>query len=207
MFSTIRPIRRYVPYLLALAWIGTVAAGFIWLWDYAAAPGNAAEAPLRWPRDSQVVPATDRPTLVMFAHPKCVCTRASVAELARTMALCRGRVAAHVLFYKPSQTSSDWERTELWEAAASIPGVKVSPDLDQQEAERFAARTSGQVVLYDASGERLFQGGITPARGHEGDNLGRQALVQLLTGGSSAVLRTPVYGCALGSESPSFDRE
>ncbi len=192
---------------LLLAWVSASVGGLIWLWDYAAAPGPADQAPARWPPGSQIVPAADRPTLVMFAHPKCPCTRASIAELARAMAVCGDRVAAHVVFFKPGRTGPDWEHTDLWQAAASIPGVRVSVDPDRREAERFAARTSGQVVLYDAAGGLLFQGGITGARGHEGDNAGRDAVVELVTGGQSPVRQTRVFGCALSDESPSLPRK
>jgi hypothetical protein len=134
---------------------------------------------------------------LMFAHPKCPCTRASISELARIVARCGERLSVHVLFDKPAGASSDWEQTDLCSAARNIPGVQVATDFDQREARRFAAKTSGFVLLYDADGRLLFNGGITSSRGHSGDNLGRSTIVELVTKGTSAADHTSVFGCLL----------
>ncbi len=200
-----RPGRFVVGALVA--WIAVTAGGLFWLWDFASVPGTAGHAPALWPAESPLRRAADRPTLVMFVHPKCACTRASVAELDRTMAVCGDRVVAYVIFARPQGMPADWERTGLWRAAERIPGVQVCADIDGEEARRFGARTSGQVMLYDAAGRLLFQGGITAARGHEGDNAGRAAVIELVGGGRPAVRQTRVFGCALGNEGLSLQRE
>jgi hypothetical protein len=112
------------------------------------------------------------------------------------MAQAQGRVTAYALFVKPAGSSDDWEKTDLWESAARIPGVKVIAD-DGVEAQRFNAMTSGQTVLYDADGHLLFSGGITGSRGHSGDNAGRSAIVSLLFTGESDQAKTSVFGCPL----------
>jgi hypothetical protein len=118
------------------------------------------------------------------------------------LAACDQRVAAHLLFVKPKGAEAGWERTSLWEAAQRIPGVNVVTGHEGQEARRFGARTSGQVVLYDPSGRLLFQGGITAARAHEGDNAGRTAVIEWVTSGHSMVRQTRVFGCGLSSDEP-----
>jgi hypothetical protein len=141
----------------------------------------------------------------MLSHPHCPCTRASIEELNRLMAQTQGRVIAYVLFLKPTGSSTDWEKTDLWQSAARIPGVKVLVDDNGSEAHRFHAMTSGQTALYDIDGHLLFSGGITRARGHSGDNAGRSAIVSLLNTGDSDQTETPVFGCPLygnGSECP-----
>jgi hypothetical protein len=179
-------------------WFLTVGAGVAVLWNYENTPGaTAAAAPDQWPENSHIQRATNRATLVMMVHPHCPCTRASVGELARLMAQAQGRVTAYVLFAKPPNLSKDWEQTDLWETATAIPGVSVMRDDDGVEARRFHAATSGQTMLYDKNGNLLFSGGITGARGHEGDNAGRSAIVSLLTTGEADDWNTPVFGCAL----------
>jgi hypothetical protein len=43
-----------------------------------------------------------------------------------------------------------------------------------------------------------FSGGITDSRGHEGDNDGADAILEIVSGpGVRAVARTPVFGCTL----------
>ena len=113
------------------------------------------------------------------------------------MAQVQGRVSAHVLVLKAAGTATDWEKTDLWRTASSIPGVTVSVDEAGVEARRFHAETSGQTLLYDRSGALQFQGGITLSRGHAGDNPGRSALQDLLRQGHSNQVKTPVFGCSL----------
>ncbi len=123
--------------------------------------------------DARVELSRQGDTLVMFAHPQCPCTRASLAELERIISKSQGTVTPWIVFYKPSHTDDGWERTDLWRTAAAIPGAHVISDPDGAEARHFHVATSGQTLLYDAEGRLLFSGGITAARGHEGDNLGK----------------------------------
>lgn len=109
----------------------------------------------------------------------------------------QGRLTAYVLFLKPAGFSDDWERTDLWQSAASIPGVKVLIDEDGAEARLFNSSTSGQTILYDSAGRLLFSGGITGSRGHSGDNAGRSAITSLLNAGAATRTETFVFGCPL----------
>jgi hypothetical protein len=113
------------------------------------------------------------------------------------MAHCQGRLKAYVLFLKPTGFSDDWEKTDLWQSAASIPGVYAVADDGGVEASRFHAATSGQTILYDKDGHLIFSGGITASRGHSGDNAGRSAIVSLVNAGSAESSETYVFGCPL----------
>jgi hypothetical protein len=70
-------------------------------------------------------------------------------------------------------------------------------DDDGVEAARFRATTSGTAALYDARGRLLFTGGLTSARGHEGDSAGLQRIASLLRTGQADRSDAPVYGCSL----------
>lgn len=133
----------------------------------------------------------------MFAHPQCPCTRASIEELNRLLSRVGGRVHADVLFYLPHSFSPDWAKSTLWRNASALPGVTVQMDVDGAEARLFGAETSGDVLLYDKDGRLLFKGGITGSRGHEGDNVGVDAVAALCQGLKVATNETPVYGCSL----------
>lgn len=178
-------------------WVVGVCAGFSGLVTYQSRPGVAAVAPAHWPNDSRIEPNHTDPTLIILAHPHCPCTRASIGELAQLMAHVQGRVSAYVLFLQPGNLTEDWHRTDLWRSAESIPGVTVLDDPDGREAQHFNASTSGQALLYDRDGGLVFSGGITAARGHSGDNLGRSALLSFLTTGATEDQETPVFGCSL----------
>lgn len=187
-----------------VAWAAALAVGFTALWRYKAAAAVQDDGPpLSWPAGSAVGRTPARATLVLFAHPRCPCTHASVTELGRLMARLGGSLAARVLVVRPTGVGPDWDDTALVSRAAAIPGVAVATDEGGTEAARFGARTSGFTVLYDASGRRLFRGGITSARGHEGDSFGSQRIVSLLTTGKADRADAPTFGCALaGPETP-----
>jgi hypothetical protein len=182
--------------LFAITWIAAVAFGLGSLFQYENTPGPVGSVSQEWP-NTQIERATDRPTLVMLAHPRCPCTVASVAELAQIMAQLQGKVAAYVLLVKPGESGPDWEDTNLRRNAEAIPGVKVIFDPDGVEASRFGAETSGHTLLFAADGHLLFSGGITASRGHAGDNAGESAIGALVNHQVPAQNRTLVFGCAL----------
>jgi hypothetical protein len=188
--------------LFAIIWIASVALGLRVLFQYENEPGRRGALPQGWPA-RQIERATDRPTLVMLAHPHCPCTSASVGELAQIMARFQGRVAAYVLLVRPREAGPDWEETNLRRDAAAIPGVKVVFDLDGAEARRFGAETSGHTLLFGADGRLLFSGGITASRGHAGDNAGETAIIALLNHQKPARTQTLVFGCSLASSAQS----
>jgi hypothetical protein len=179
-----------------VVWIAGVAAGLAWLAAYDNGAGAAAHPPVRWPADSRIVRDTTRPTLVMLAHPRCVCTRASVGELGELMARAQQPPKAYVVFIKPAGTGKDWDDTDLWHSAASIPGVTVLRDDDGLEVRRFGAETSGSTLLYDANGWLMFSGGTTGSRGHPGDNVGRASILALVNH-QAAQSTAAVFGCPL----------
>ena len=183
--------------LLALVWLGGLAGSMALMNHYSATPGPAGRPPAQWPAGSQIPRDPHQPTLVLFAHPQCPCTAATLGELDLLMARTQGRMHAQVWFLKPENTPANWTNTSLWHTAAAIPGVSVHGDRDGREARRFQAGTSGQALLYAANGQLLFQGGITESRGHSGDNAGRDALTALVLGEPAAVFQTPVFGCSL----------
>lgn len=175
-----------------------VGIGLSWMWAYEATPGEVTTTRTHWPADSQIQRNTDRPTLVVFAHPRCPCTRATIGELAMIVAHCNERVDVRVLFFKPKGLSAGWEKTDLWSSAAAIPGVEVISDEDGSEAKTFHANTSGYSLLYEPDGQLVFSGGITGSRGHSGDNAGRSSIESLLMNGQSDQnQQTFVFGCPL----------
>jgi hypothetical protein len=191
-------MKKRPPLLFAFIWLAAVVCGLGILLVHGYTPGkDAGSAPQNWPAKSPR--NTSRPKLVMFAHPKCPCTRASIGELAVLMTQCQGLVDAEVVFLRPKGAGEDWVHTDLWRSAAAIPGVGVRSDEGGREASAFRATTSGHVVLYDAKGGLLFSGGITGGRGHAGDNSGRTAILELLHHRPAPESRTPTFGCSLTS--------
>jgi hypothetical protein len=180
-------------------WLIAAGAGLAALWKYDNAPGERAAAPRTWPAGTALVRASEQPTLILLAHPHCSCTRASLAELAETLARATIQPRTYVLFLKPEGFSDEWATTDLWRAAEALPNVTVIRDDAGSEARRFGVSTSGQTLLYDQAGSLLFSGGITGSRAHQGDNDGRRSIVALLNRNSPARTSTDVFGCSLFS--------
>ncbi len=181
----------------AAAWVYAAAAGLAMMVRYENTPGHVERTPPDWPAASRIPQPEGHPSLVLFAHPHCPCTHATMGELARIMAQCEDKLDALVVFFYPGSSAAEWKQTALRREAASIPGVRVLDDKDGREARRFGAETSGQTMLYDASGHLLFSGGITASRGHSGDNAGRSAIVSLVNSGRANRNSTPAFGCSL----------
>jgi hypothetical protein len=117
------------------------------------------------------------------------------------MARTDGKADAFAIFVRPPGWSDDDVKGRLWLRVSAIPGVVPIIDRDATEARRFGAETSGFVLAFDPGGHLAFSGGITPSRGHEGDNPGLQSAVRFVNSGElpEAQAKTPVFGCALFS--------
>jgi hypothetical protein len=172
-----------------------IAAGLYWLWAFSYKPGApVSNAPPTRPAE---FPASGgAPTLVVFVHPRCSCSEATIEELARIRTR-NSEVDIRVFVLAPAETPESWTRTALWEQAARIPGVQVASDPGGQIALRYGANTSGQALLYDSGGRLAFAGGLTASRGHYGDSDGSEAVLAVLGGMVPRQRTTPVYGCSL----------
>ena len=199
------PAGRGIWVLLAALWLVAVGTGFGALSLYTSTPGKPGARGSQWPADSAIPFDPNRPNVVVFVHPRCPCSRATLAELERALATTGQRAAVHVVLFRPEQASPSWERTDIRIRAAAIPGVLVWTDTGGIEANHFGAETSGLVVVYGASGDLLFQGGVTAYRGHEGDNTGSAELMRLINGGTVGHRSTPVFGCPIFEGDPSTD--
>ena len=200
---------------LVVLWLSVVALGFRGLLRYEAIAAQPATLAGVWPCASLLSRSTASPfTLLMFVHPHCPCSAASLSELNAIKTKCPD-LAVSVLFLKPagltSRLSKDWERDSLWQRAATIPGVRLISDVDGSESDNFGALTSGQVALYNRAGHLVFNGGITGSRGHVGDNIGAHTVVAVVRGdgGFSQRLATThhaaVFGCPLKDDRASLN--
>ncbi len=193
--------------MLAL-WAAIAIAGICGLASYAGRAGASAAPPASDAAGAGSVtgtPIDGRHRLLLFVHPKCPCSRATIEALDRIVARAGSRLSTTVWFWcdPDAKDAETWVRGELWDAAAAIPGVEVRADAGGAAAQRFDAKTSGQCILYSPAGELEFSGGITPARGHCGDDAGTDAIVARASGAFGSqhqVATTPVFGCAFSAE-------
>jgi hypothetical protein len=180
---------------LAALWLAGLIVGSMLLLRYEQTPGpSVAAAASR--ADLPIALSQSGPTVVMFAHPHCPCTRASLAELAKVLARNPG-ANAHLFFFAPEHVADPaWNSPGLRPAAAEIPGLTIHDDPQGALCSRLGITTSGTVLVLSRDGEVLFRGGVTSGRGHQGDNAGSDAVQHLLRG-EAGVASTPTYGCSI----------
>jgi len=182
---------------IPLVWLGLAVWGTIVMMSDSTRPGMAASPPAKWPLASKLPCPSQRPALLMFVHPHCAFSKASISQLSWLMSHCPGTVDAHVLFLCPSGRPTNWVQSDLWLRASAIPGVNVHRDDNGCETRLFRAETSGQVAFYGADGRLRFQGGLTSSGGQLGDDPGCAVLLALISHQPSKRTQTPVFGCRL----------
>ncbi len=189
-------MRRGVVPVLCGVWLFAALGGAAWLTRYksTAAPIGPEASPL-----SSTLLATDRPTLVMTVHPHCPCTKASFTELEKFLTQHAGRLATVLLFVQPAGEDARFIEGALWARAEAWPGVRRVVDVDGAESKRLGAAASGTALLFAPDGKLLFRGGMTVARGHEGDSPGAERMAALLSG-RPALPTAPVFGCGLEAQ-------
>jgi hypothetical protein len=183
--------------LCAALWVLLLAGGWHTLLRHEFTPGAGGDTPSTWPTESALPRDRERPTLVLFAHRNCPCTRTTLGELEQILTPCSDRVRAVVVLLTPAGGRVDRVGRAIEAMARSLPETEVVADPVGREARRFGVRTSGHAVLYSAEGRLRFSGGITDARGHAGDSEGGRALLAWLQNDTTERRTAPVYGCSL----------
>jgi len=186
-------------------WVGALCWGFTRAYAYMDTPAPTSSAPVVWPPDTTLPLDPQLPTVIMFAHPKCPCTAASLEELNAALVELSAPVNLSVCFLDPASEEAAWTEDRLWVRAGRMPSIQRVHDIDGREARRFGAQSSGFAVVYTPSGMLIFQGGLTMNRGHQGDNPGRERFVRAIAeideGGDVAAPRVALtFGCDIFSK-------
>jgi len=184
-------------YTVWIVWALAVGFGIreLLIWD--GTPGAPSNAPQMWPQDSVIDRERSEKTLIMFLHPRCKCSQASLENLARATHQFHSKPHIVIVFTVPNQADGAWNDTALWGAANALSNVRVVADKDGIEARRFGAFTSGETQVYDDDGRLIFSGGITPRRGHVGMSDGLEALTAAINNASHFKGTAAVFGCRL----------
>ncbi len=181
---------------LIAAWAVCCLTGFGVLAHYGNTPGEAGAAQPDLSTLEQLALDETRPTVVMFVHPHCPCTAASLESLARLQRRFPDRLALRVVFCVPTGMEADWHEAKLWHHAGRLPSCQRIVDTGGGLCRSAGAATSGTVGVYDPNGRLRFWGGITPSRGHAGDSPGADAIARYLSQ-QPYDERSDVYGCPL----------
>lgn len=182
--------------LVFLGWLGLIAIGYTWLFRYSFVAGEASTAPGSVPHSLASSNSSSRWQVFLALHPRCPCSTATVRELAKILTRATDVSVVTVLMYKPSNEPDSWLEGRLLDECRRM-NCRVRSDPEGSYARVLGAVTSGDVVVYDASGKLRYHGGITGSRGHEGDNLGQQSVIDLLRGRNASRTSMPVFGCPI----------
>ncbi len=176
-------------------WAVAVAVAVGALMTYGNRPGELGEPAPTWSLEALGEPATDRPTLVMFVHPKCPCTRASLEQVAKVQAARPHAFDLQFVIFVPTDEVGDWRNSDLIAFALRLAPEGVQFDSGGVLTKDAGARVSGTVAFYSTDGRLQFWGGVTPARGHQGPAAGLEAIRDLIDGNDAASRRAAVFGC------------
>ena len=187
-----RPIAFTVPAVAAALLISGVVA----LNDYMSAPGAVGETPDAWPSGTGIERTPERWTIVLAAHPKCPCTRATAEQMIGPL---RGSPEADlvILSYVSPERADSPPEPGVAGRLAELPNARVVADPGARLAERFGAVTSGHVVAFAPDGSTAFSGGVTRSRGMSGPATGLASLHALLSDSTPPAAEACVYGCPL----------
>ncbi|WP_220498247.1 TlpA family protein disulfide reductase [Rhodopirellula sp. JC639] len=199
---------RPVLLMTFVALFAMAAIGFVQLTDYSSRPGKSGQAPLRVTdvrlSDTSLAdafPAPGVPTLLVFYHPKCPCTVATVRVLERLQPRFRPKLRITAVAYCPGDQQDTWIESRTTTALSKLASSQVVVDRGGKLCKRFGVFVSGQVLLYDGEGRLSFSGGITPYRGHEGDSPSSLDLLKRINTSHDDCGSWPVFGCSMLSDS------
>ena len=177
---------------LIVVWVVALVVGVDASMRYEATPGASS-----LPKGEVEVDKRKEWSCVIVAHPNCPCTKVSLLALRDVAAKSPNIMSVQVVFVgrRPEEASPSMR------IAAQIGCATVKWLDPKVAAERYGARTSGQVLVYRRSGELVFHGGITPGRGVDKPRFAHE-LFDSIFAGRPIVDTYPVFGCPLKEDKP-----
>lgn len=194
--------------ILFLLWIVGSGFGFYSLYQYSFTAGRSANlSQSKKMPDFRPPYALGTEKLLVFVHPQCPCSRATLSELENLVTYVNPHTQIRVFFFKPKKRNLEWVKAELWNQAKGISGINLEIDEDGIQAQRYGALTSGQTLLYTNKGQLIFSGGITISRGHVGENPGAEAIKLYFRSPYQTLIQTPLFGCSIRKPERAIARE
>lgn len=142
-----------------------------------------------------------RYSLILFLHPRCSCSRATLHELSKVLRKSTNSPRVTIVMYCPNGKPDAW---------IEGPNDRLARKLDPHEFVIDAGQLfqqngivdSGHVLCFDRSGTIRFSGGVTGSRSHEGSNQASAALRRILNGEGESCIEFPVFGCSIQPVTP-----
>ena len=146
----------------------------------------------------------ERGTLVMFAHPKCPCTQASLSELAQILTWCQGRVVGHLRFVTPCDAGDypedSFDNMQRVAARLGYPFPYLIDDT-QSVARSYGAICTPDFFGYDADLRLQYRGRLDESGRHPAPPEARRELYEAMVGiahtGQGPRTQVPSMGCSI----------
>ncbi len=135
--------------------------------------------------------------VVMALHPKCPCTRTTLAELERLLAIESQSTRCTFLVSMPSNQSLSWIDTDTTSFAKNLPNSFLVIDVDSKVSHQLGLKNSGALLVVQSDGTISFSGGITSGRTCSVKNPGSEAVLALIRREPLQDITTPTFGCVL----------
>jgi len=178
-------------YCVVFLWLILASSSILYVLNYDFTPNNIPKIALK----------SSPYQLYVFLHPYYPCSKATLHELKELLNRIKKNtqsiVKTKIIFFKPGQDIKNWEKSTLWENVHQLDDVEVIVDWNGWLSKHYQATTSGETMLFNKEGRRMFDGGITISRGHEGDNPGKEYIYRLVAHKKTNRINSPVFGCPL----------
>lgn len=176
-----------------MAWLLLAAVAWHLLFRHAYYPSKTPR-----PEESRIsVQTSNCYRVLLFAHPLCPCTRATLMELDESLARIPAKTSIKIVFETAGLNPEEVSNSALVHFVKERQRIEVQFDAQGRESRRFGATVSGEVLAFDPAGRLRFRGGLTPGRGHQGDATGQAQFERIVSGSSTDFCCAPVYGCRL----------
>lgn len=187
-----------------LVWLLVISVSIVWFSNYQKTPGATGSMPARWPNGTTLPRNQLGPTIVIFLHPKCPCSKASLRQLFDFTSHIESLEIVTVLVL-PDGTDKAFAQGPVMAVLEQEHHYRPILDAAGKEAAIFGAQTSGQALAYNHDGRLLFSGGLTSTRGHVGYSASILALLKALQDSRPAPGSYPVFGCQLQNFLPQVE--
>ena len=178
-------------------WLIATVAGISCLHKYSGTPAPSGPSKGQWPSGSKMLPGANISTFILFLHPHCPCSGASLASMIDIIDKFPLAAKYHAVFVRPKGVAATWEKSDLYLKCMGIKAIETSIDDGGEEAKKFGALASGQTYIYSPQQKLTFSGGITPGRGEEGSGPERKMVEQALMQSTTSTNYSPTFGCSL----------
>ena len=192
-----KPPSKLLPYLaVVLVWGACVLLGLLQAWTYEMTPGGSGQTPGQFPAKTELKLPGDKSSLLVFMHPKCPCSQATLEKLQELKEKVQDKLDVQVVMYYPKEKGPAFIEDSLAKGTRKL-GYAVIPDEEGTEAKRFGAQTSGHAFMFSSDKKLLFSGGLTSARGHAGPSAASENILAILSASDPSLRSAETFGCCI----------